>query len=160
MTERADTIRLSHLEQTIYFAGQRQGVNLLDADLIVRLVDVSRPHAANLLASMARKSVLYHVGRGRYTVIPPSVLHERKSYVIDPHLVLDELMRADGGGDRFGYVDRMGNQALTQRLSLMLERLSAVQTVDQDLIAGIARRVGPHTWSSVAQAGGPFPPGR
>jgi predicted transcriptional regulator of viral defense system len=250
MTERVNTIQLSHLEQTIYFAAQRHGTNLLDADTVTRLAAVSRPHAVNLLASMARKGVLYRVGRGRYAVIPPSVLHERKSYVTDPHLVIDELMWADGIGDRYyvayqsaaaihgaaqqlpfvlqvalpvqrrpvkvgqgqivfvriqpqklfgfrqmryqeavlnvsdrektwldclerfdlcggvgeaartgsillegtrtdtllDYLDRMGNQALTQRLGLILERLSSVQTVDQDLIAAVARRVGPHAY--------------
>jgi predicted transcriptional regulator of viral defense system len=44
------------------------------------------------------------------------------------------------------YLDRMDNQALTQRLGLILERLSTVQTVDQDLIAAVARRAGPHTY--------------
>jgi len=250
MTDQGSTIQLSHLEQTIYFAAQRQGMNLLDADAVTRLTAVSRPHAVNLLASMARKGVLHRVGRGRYAVIPPSVLHERKSYVTDPHLVIDELMNAAGIGDRYyvayqsaasihgaaqqlpfvlqvalpvqrrpvkvgqgqivfvriqpqklfgfrqmpyqeavlsasdrektlldclerfdlcggvgevartgsillegiqtdtllDYLDRMDNQALTQRLGLILERLSSVQQVDQDLIDGIAREAGPHTY--------------
>ena len=85
MAERVSTIQLSHLEQTIHFAAQRQGANLLDVDAVTRLAAVSHPHAFNLLASMARKGVLYRVGRGRYAVIPPSVLHERKSYVTDRH---------------------------------------------------------------------------
>ena len=250
MTEQGSTIQLSHLEQTIYYAAQRHGTNLLDADAVTRVTTVSRPHAVNLLASMALKGALYRVGRGRYAVIPPSVLHERKSYVTDPHLVIDELTRADGIGDRYyvayqsaasihgaaqqlpfvlqvalpmqhrpvqvgqgriqfvriqpqklfgfrrmryqevplnvsdrektlldclerfdlcggvgevartgstllegiqtdtllDYLDRMGNQALTQRLGLILERLSSVQQVDQDLIDGIARRAGLHTY--------------
>ena len=250
MAEQVSTIQLSHLEQTVYFAAQRHGTNLLDADEVTRLAAVSRPHAVNLLASMARKGVLYRIGRGRYAVIPPSVLHERKSYVTDPHLVIDELMRADGLGERYyvayqsaaaihgaaqqlpfvlqvalpwqrrsitigqagiqfirvqpqklfglrqelyqevplhvsdrektlldcldrfdlcggieeaartgsillegvqsdtllDYLDRMGSQALAQRLGLILERLSTVQTVDQDLTAAIARKVGPHTY--------------
>jgi predicted transcriptional regulator of viral defense system len=250
VTARVDTIQLSHLEQTVYFASQRQGLSLLDADAVTRLANVSRPHAVNLLSNMARKGALYRIGRGRYLVIPPSVLYQRKSYVTDPHLVIDELMRADGAADRYyvayqsaaaihgaaqqipfvlqvalpiqrrpiklgqgriqfirirpqrlfgfrqmryqeaslnvsdrektlldclerfdlcggvgevartagtlvegirtdallDYLDRMRNQALTQRLGLILERLSTVQTVDQDLIAGIARRTGPHTY--------------
>jgi len=44
------------------------------------------------------------------------------------------------------YLDRMGNQALTHRLGLILERLTSVQTVDQELIAPVARKVGPHTY--------------
>ena len=55
MTKESDTIQLSHLEQTIYFASQRQGVHLLDADFATDLVGISRKHAVNLLASMAQK---------------------------------------------------------------------------------------------------------
>jgi predicted transcriptional regulator of viral defense system len=96
VTEQTGMVQLSHLEQTIYFAGQRQGANLLDADVVTDLIGVSRRHAVNLLSSMARKGTLYRVGRGQYAVIPPDVLYERKSYVVDPHLILDELMQADG----------------------------------------------------------------
>jgi predicted transcriptional regulator of viral defense system len=87
MAERVRTIQLSHLEQTIYFAAQRQGANLLDVDAVTCLAAVSRPHAVNLLASMARKGALCRVGRGRYAYFPPSVLHERKSHVTDPDLI-------------------------------------------------------------------------
>ena len=101
MATQHDAIRLSHLEQTIYFAAQRQGLNLLDADISTRLVDVSRKHAVNLLSRMARKGALYRVGRGRYAVIPPDVIYGRKSYVVDPHVIIDELMKADGEADAY-----------------------------------------------------------
>ena len=248
MAGQPGVIQLSHLEQTIYFASQRRGVSLLNADVVTRLVDVSRKHAVNLLSSMARKGALYRFGRGRYVVIPPDVLYERKSYVIDPHLIIDELMKANGAGDLYyvayqsaaalygaahqlsfalmvatprqrrpielgqariqfvqlikffgfremsyheahlnvsdrektildclerfdlcggvdevartisvlleeitsdrllDYLDRMGNQALTQRLGLILERLSTLQAVDESLIADIARLVGEHVY--------------
>ncbi|MFC2015535.1 type IV toxin-antitoxin system AbiEi family antitoxin [Chloroflexota bacterium] len=96
MIEEPGTIQLSHLEQTIYFASQRQGVNLLDAGIVVDLVGVSHGHAVKLLSSMVRKNALHRVGRGRYVVIPPDVLYGRRSYVADPHLILDELMQANG----------------------------------------------------------------
>jgi predicted transcriptional regulator of viral defense system len=99
MSVRTGTIELSHPEQTIYFASKRQGINILDAGVVTRLAAVSCPHAVNLLASMARKSALHRIGRGRHAVIPPSALFERNSYVIDPHLIVDELMRADDAGD-------------------------------------------------------------
>ena len=250
MAGQPGVIQLSHLEQTIYFASQRRGVNLLDADVVTRLVDVSRKHAVNLLSSMARKGALYRFGRGRYVVIPPDVLYERKSYVVDPHLIIDELMKANGAGDLYyvayqsaaalhgaahqlpfalmvatphqrrpielgqariqfvqlkrpkvfgfremsyheahlnvsdrektildclerfdlcggvdevartisvlleeitadrllDYLNRMDNQALTQRLGLILERLSTLQAVDESLIADIARLVGEHVY--------------
>ena len=250
MTVQPDVIQLSHLEQTIYFACQRQGINLLDADVATRLVDVSRKHVVNLLSSMARKGALYRIGRGRYVVIPPDVLYGRKGYVIDPHLIIDELMRADGEGDAYyvayqsaatlhgaahqlpfalmvavprqrrpielgqtqiafvqlkrsklfgfrrmtyreahlnvsdrektildclerfdlcggvdevartistlveeiaadkllDYLGRMDNQALTQRLGLILERLSTLQTIDERLLADIASLVGEHIY--------------
>lgn len=250
MVVKSDTIQLSHLEQTIYFACQRQGINLLDADITTRLVDVSRKHAVNLLANMARKNALYRIGRGRYVVIPPDVLYGRKSYVIDPHLIIDELMKdyearddyyiayqsaaslhgaahqlpfdlmvalpqqrrpielgqtqivfvqlkpskffgfhemayqesrlnvsdpektildclerfdLSGGVDEVArtlsvliekitadklldYLKRMDNQALTQRLGLILERLSTLQAIDEHLLEGIAHLVGNHTY--------------
>ena len=250
MAAQPDVIQLSHLEQTIYFASQRRGANLLDADVVTRLVDVSRKHAVNLLSSMARKGALYRIGRGRYVVIPPDVLYGRKSYVIDPHLIIDELMKANGAGnlyyvayqsaaaihgaahqlpfalmvatphqrrpielgqariqfvqlkrpklfgfqemvyqeahlnvsdrektildclDRFDlcggvdevartvsvlveeiaadrlldYLSRMDNQALIQRLGLILERLSTRQAVNESLIADIGRLVGEHIY--------------
>ncbi|MFN2242034.1 MAG: hypothetical protein ACK2U2_07090 [Anaerolineae bacterium] len=70
MARESDTIQLSHLEQTIYFASQRQGAHLLDADFATNLVGVSRRHAINLLASTAQKGALHRVGRGHYAVIP------------------------------------------------------------------------------------------
>jgi predicted transcriptional regulator of viral defense system len=250
MAGQPKVVRLSHLEQTVYFASQRRGVNLLNADVVTRMVDVSRKHAVNLLSSMARKGALHRIGRGRYVVIPPDVLYERKSYVIDPHLIIDELMKANGAGDLYyvayqsaaalhgaahqlpfalmvaipdqrrpielgqariqfvqlkppklfgfqemsyhgarlnvsdrektivdclerfdlcggvdevartisvlleeiatdrllDYLNRMDNQALTQRLGLILERLSTLQAVDESLIADVARLVGDHVY--------------
>lgn len=250
MVVQPEAIQLSHLEQTIYFACQRQGINLLDADIATRLVDVSREHAVNLLSSMARKRALHRIGRGRYVVIPPDVLYGRNTYVVDPHVIIDELLVADGAGDAYyvayqsaatlhgaahqlpfalmvavpqqrrpielgraqidfvqlqrsklfgfhkttyeearlnvshrektildclerfdlcggvdevartisvlveeiaadrllDYLTRMDNQALIQRLGFILERLSTLQTVDEDLIVGIARLVGEYTY--------------
>jgi predicted transcriptional regulator of viral defense system len=250
MVEEPDTIQLSHLEQTIYFASQRQRVSLLDAGTVVDLVGVSQAHAVKLLSSMARKNALHRVGRGRYVIIPPDVLYGRRSYVVDPHLILDELMQSNGSDglyyvayqsaaaihgaahqlpfvllvavpqqrrpielgqaqirfvqlkseklfgfqqtlyhdvslnvsdrektildclERFDlcggvaevartisaligeanpatlldYLPRMDNQALAQRLGLILERLSTVQEIDGDLIAGIARQVGEYVY--------------
>lgn len=96
-----DTLQLSHLEQTAYFASLRQGNHLLDADRVSRLVQVSRPHAINLLAKMARKGALHRVGRGQYVVIPSDVLYARQSYVADPYQVIDELMRPEGVEDYY-----------------------------------------------------------
>ncbi|NLF14469.1 MAG: hypothetical protein GX597_21995 [Anaerolineaceae bacterium] len=250
MAEEPGTIQLSHLEQTIYFASQREGVHLLDADFASDLVDISRRHAVNLLASMAQKGALHRVGRGRYVVVPPDVLYRRKSYLVDPHLILDELMQSNGSDglyyvayqsaaaihgaahqlpfvllvavpqqrrpielgrariqfvqlkpdkffgfqqttyhdvplnvsdpektildclERFDlcggvaevartisgliekverdklleYMWRMDNQALTQRLGLILERLGTVQEIEKNLIDAIARQVGEHVY--------------
>ena len=250
MTRESSTIQLSHLEQTIYFASQRLGVHLLDADFATDLVGISRKHAVNLLASMAQKGALHRVGRGRYAVIPPDVLYGRRSYVADPHLILDELMQTNGAdglyyvayqsaaaihgaahqlpfallvaipqqrrpielgrariqfvqlkpeklfgfqqiqyhdiplnvsdrektildclerfdlcggvaevartisglieevepGKLLDYLQRMDNQALAQRLGLILERLSTVQEIEEGLIDGIAQQVGVYTY--------------
>lgn len=91
-----DTLQLSHLEQTTYFAAARQGLHLLDADDVSRLVDVSRPYASKLLADMARKGALQRVGRGRYVVIPADVLYGRQTYVADPYQIIDALLSENG----------------------------------------------------------------
>jgi predicted transcriptional regulator of viral defense system len=44
------------------------------------------------------------------------------------------------------YLPRMENHALAQRLGLILERLSTVQEIEEDLIAGITRQVGEHIY--------------
>ena len=61
MTKESGTVQLSHLEQTIYFASQWQGVHLLDADFATDLIGVSRRHAINLLARTAQKGALHCV---------------------------------------------------------------------------------------------------
>ncbi|MGA9350655.1 MAG: type IV toxin-antitoxin system AbiEi family antitoxin [Anaerolineae bacterium] len=245
-----DTLRLSHLEQTAYFAALRQGVHILDAERVSQLLRVSRPHAVNLLASMARKGALHRVGRGQYVVIPSDVLYQRRSYVADPYQVVDELMKGDGGPDYYvayqsaalvhgaayqlpqallvavpsqrraislgnsqilfvqvrpekffgyqettyhgsffqvsdrektildcldrfdlcggieevarttsslvtqadadrllAYLPRMRNQALTQRLGLILERLAGQQAISDRLLDGLAAQVGRHVYS-------------
>ena len=94
-------IQLSHLEQTVYFACQRRGVNLLNAAVVMRLVDVSRKHAINLLSSMARKGALYRFGRGRYVVIPPGLSgssHGRATYRGTPTRRTGGSLRGRGKG--------------------------------------------------------------
>lgn len=122
MANQSNTLQLSHLEQTIYFAAQRQGVHVLNAGTVVRMVDVAHRHAANLLASMARKGALGRIGRGRYAVIPPDVLYERKSYVADPHMVIHELMQAEGLVDRYyvGYQSAAAIHGAAHQLPLAL----------------------------------------
>ncbi|HSJ52762.1 MAG TPA: hypothetical protein VLC52_03360, partial [Anaerolineae bacterium] len=52
----------------------------------------------------------------------------------------------DGIDDRrlIDYLPRMHNEALAQRLGLVLERLSTVQPVGDELLAGVTRLVGGH----------------
>lgn len=87
-----EILQLSPLQQTAYFAATRQGLHLLDADDVSRLVGVSRPHASKLLAEMARKGALQRVGRGRYAVIPADVVYGRQAYVTDPYQIIDSLL--------------------------------------------------------------------
>lgn len=101
MTTTPQQITLSHLEQTIYFAALRAGVGVLDIGRLAGLVTVSRPHAAKLLASMARKGAIHRVGRGRYVVIPSDVLYSRRTFVADPFQVIDDLMISAGRSDYY-----------------------------------------------------------
>lgn len=91
-----DIVQLSPLQQTTYFAAARQGLHLLGADDVSRLVSISRPHASKLLAEMARKGALQRVGRGRYAVIPADVLYGRQTYVADPYQIIDALLSENG----------------------------------------------------------------
>ncbi len=91
-----DIVRLSHLEQTVYFACLRHGEQVIATDRASQLAEISRAHAIKLLASMARKGALYRVGRGQYVVVPSDVLYARRSFVADPYLVLNEIMAGDG----------------------------------------------------------------
>ena len=97
----SDQIQLSHLEQTVYFAALRQGIQVLDVDGAGDLATISRGHTMKLLASMARKGALYRVGRGRYVVIPADVLYGRQTFVADPLQVVDELLRREGVTDYY-----------------------------------------------------------
>ena len=91
-----DRIRLSHLEQTVYFAALRQGMHVLDVERVRALVKVSALHASKLMAEMARKGALQRVGRGLYMVISSDILHDRKTFVADPFQVVDELLQNEG----------------------------------------------------------------
>ncbi len=91
-----EILQLSPLQQTAYFAAAREGLHLLDADDVSRLVGVSQPHASKLLAEMAHKGALQRVGRGRYAVIPADVLYGRQTYVADPYQIIDALLSEYG----------------------------------------------------------------
>jgi len=101
MTDVPEQLTLSHLEQTIYFAALRSGIGILDIDRLSDWVTLSRPHAAKLLASIARKGALHRVGRGRYVVIPSDVLYGRRAFVADPFQVIDALMVSAGRSDYY-----------------------------------------------------------
>jgi predicted transcriptional regulator of viral defense system len=91
-----EILQLSPLQQTAYFAAVREGLHLLDADDVSRLVGASKAHASKLLAEMAHKGALQRVGRGRYAVIPADVLYGRQTYVADPYQIIDALLSEYG----------------------------------------------------------------
>lgn len=91
-----EILQLSPLQQTAYFAAVRQGLHLLEADDVSRLVGVSQSHANKLVAEMAQKGALQRVGRGQYAVIPADVLYGRQAYVADPYQIIDALAREPG----------------------------------------------------------------
>jgi predicted transcriptional regulator of viral defense system len=92
----SDQIQLSYLEQTVYLAALRHGIQVLDIEGVEKLVTISRGHAMKLLADMARKGALHRVGRGRYVVIPADVLYGRQTFVADPFQIVDQLLRGEG----------------------------------------------------------------
>lgn len=83
---------LSPTEQSAYFSLVRKGLNFVKTSDLASSIKVPADQAKNILASLARKSAAYRVGRGKYVLIPPDVLYERKGFVVDPLTMIDKLM--------------------------------------------------------------------
>lgn len=85
-------ITLSHTEQTVYFALLKHGSVVVNSGILASSLKIPFARAKNLLSILAKKGALSRIGKGRYVVIPPDVLYERKSFVQDPYIVVDSFM--------------------------------------------------------------------
>lgn len=89
---RETLLRLSPSEQRSYFALLRTGKKMVRTKEFQSLLGVPAYSARNTLAALCRQGVLFRLGRGKYSVLPADIVHERKSYTADLLIVLDSLM--------------------------------------------------------------------
>lgn len=88
----AKTLELSPMEQDSYFLLLRKGIWVVTAEKLSEQLDIPKTYSKNILANLARKGVLARFGKGKYVVISPDVVYQRKGYIADPIMILDQLM--------------------------------------------------------------------
>lgn len=86
-------LKMSPTEQRAYFALVRKGLTVAKADDLASAISISKQWAKNILSSLAKQEAAYRIGRGKYAIIPADVLYGRKSFVADPLIVVNELMK-------------------------------------------------------------------
>jgi len=87
------SLRMSPTEQRAYFALIRKGLTVAKADDLASAISISKQWAKNILSSLAKQGVASRIGRGKYAIIPADVLYGRKSFVANPLIVVNELMK-------------------------------------------------------------------
>jgi len=87
------SLRMSPTEQRAYFALIRKGLTVAKADDLASAISISKQWAKNILSSLAKQEAASRIGRGKYAIIPADVLYGRKSFVADPLIVVNELMK-------------------------------------------------------------------
>lgn len=87
------SLRMSPTEQRAYFALIRKGLTVAKADDLASAISISKQWAKNILSSLAKQGAASRIGRGKYAIIPADVLYGRKSFVADPLIVVNELMK-------------------------------------------------------------------
>jgi len=87
------SLRMSPTEQRAYFALIRKGLTVARADDLASAIPISKQWAKNILSSLAKQGAASRIGRGKYAIIPADVLYGRKSFVADPLIVVNELMK-------------------------------------------------------------------
>lgn len=90
--EAAKILELSPMEQDSYFLLLRKGIWVVTPEKLSEQLDISSAYSKNILANLARKGVLARFGKGKYVVISPDVVYQRKGYTADPIMILEQLM--------------------------------------------------------------------
>ena len=110
----SSVIEMSPSEQTAYFAIRRKGLDVIQTRDLAQLLNKSLTHTKNLIARLSAKGALSRIGRGRYVVIPDDVLYQRRGYVGDPLILMDQIMR----GERYyvGYQSAANFHGLTHQI--------------------------------------------
>jgi predicted transcriptional regulator of viral defense system len=91
--EKKEMLRLSPVEQKAYFALLKRGSIIARAEDLSSALGVSQAWAKNILSKLAKNGVAQRVGRGKYAVIPADILYGRKSYVADPLVLVNDLLK-------------------------------------------------------------------
>ena len=86
---------LSPTEQQAYFALVRNESKVVSTRELASLLGRPIHRARNLLVAMAKRGALFRFGRGKFAVLPPDVLYDRKSYTADPYVVVDAIMKGE-----------------------------------------------------------------
>jgi len=92
VSNKSSVLKLSPTEQEAYFALLRRGVTIARTEELASIINVSKSWAKNILANLARRGVAQRIGIGKYVIIPAEIVHGRQSYVIDPLVLVSELM--------------------------------------------------------------------
>jgi len=91
--EKTGQLKLSPVEQKAYFALLKRGSIIARVEDVSLTLGVSPSWAKNILSKLAGHGAVQRVGRGKYVVIPADVMYGRKSYVADPLVLVNELMK-------------------------------------------------------------------
>jgi len=96
-------IQMSHTEQTAYFSLLRKGIVVANASILSSILEIQIKRAMNLLIALSNKGVVQRIGKGQYALIPADILYGRKSFINDPHIITDQLMKNRGEKYYVGY---------------------------------------------------------
>ncbi|MEM3722892.1 MAG: type IV toxin-antitoxin system AbiEi family antitoxin [Candidatus Hadarchaeales archaeon] len=84
--------KLSGLEQKLYFLLEAEDKRVVDAEIAMRLLNISKMHAYNLLKKMCKKGALDKVKSNLYVRVPAHLVHDKGKYTEDPILVAKHLV--------------------------------------------------------------------
>lgn len=82
-------------QQRAYFALIRAETGVVSTKKMASMLGISWQKAKDLLAGLSGSGVIFRIGRGKYAVLPPEVLYERKSFTADPLVILDSLLEGE-----------------------------------------------------------------
>jgi len=85
--------KLSGLEQKLYFLLEAEDKRIVDAELAIQLLGISKMHAYNLLKKMCKKGALDKVKSNLYVRVPAHLVHDKGKYAEDPILVAKHLAK-------------------------------------------------------------------
>lgn len=123
--EKTTQLNLSPAEQQVYFALIRNEKKIISTSDLASLLDIPVGRARNLLVALSKHRAVFRFGRGKFAVIPPDVLYERKSYTADPYLIIDDIMREER------YYVAYGSAAHLHGIATQLPLTSFVATLRQ-----------------------------